>query len=124
MRRLATVVSLGAFVAVLSIPVAAATAGVRDGCEANYIGACVPPLPPDLDCDDIGVPLRVIGTDWHKLDADGDGIACEQFGTPPPLPDPSVPTPTTAPQPTVATYFPMATSTAPLPVPATPRFTG
>ena len=48
-----------------------------DRCLPDYRGACVPPPPPDLDCDDIGRPVRVVGEDPHSLDADGDGHACE-----------------------------------------------
>jgi micrococcal nuclease len=50
-------------------------------CDPNYAGGCVPPYPPDLDCADIralGIaPLRVIGSDPHRLDGDGDGLGCE-----------------------------------------------
>jgi micrococcal nuclease len=52
------------------------------GCLPDYEGACVPPAPPDLDCDDIGVPLRVVGDDPHSLDADDDGAACEPSPVP------------------------------------------
>ena len=48
-----------------------------DQCLPDYRGACVPPPPPDLDCGDIGRPVRVVGDDPHSLDADGDGRACE-----------------------------------------------
>lgn len=44
---------------------------------ADYSGACVPPYPPDVDCPDIGQPVRVVGDDPHGLDRDGDGRACE-----------------------------------------------
>jgi hypothetical protein len=37
----------------------------------------VPPPPPDLDCDDVGKPVRIVGDDPHSLDGDGDGRACE-----------------------------------------------
>jgi micrococcal nuclease len=51
------------------------------GCDPNYAGGCVPPYPPDLDCRDIrarGVaPVRVVGSDPHRLDGDGDGLGCE-----------------------------------------------
>jgi hypothetical protein len=41
-------------------------------------GAEVWNLPgPDLDCSDIGHPVTITGTDYHGLDADGDGIGCE-----------------------------------------------
>lgn len=53
----------------------------RGGCDPNYVGACVPPYPPDLDCDDIralGIdPVRSVGTDPHRLDGDDDGWGCE-----------------------------------------------
>jgi len=50
-------------------------------CDPNYAGACVPPPPPDLDCVHIqrlGIaPVRVVGSDPHRLDADDDGLGCE-----------------------------------------------
>lgn len=50
-------------------------------CDPNYAGGCVPPPPPDLDCDDIralGIaPVRVVGADPHRLDRDRDGLGCE-----------------------------------------------
>jgi hypothetical protein len=54
---------------------------VAGRCDRNYGGGCVPPYPPDLDCADIralGIaPVRVIGSDPHRLDGDGDGLGCE-----------------------------------------------
>ena len=51
-------------------------------CDPNYAGACVPPYPPDLDCADLralglALPVRVVGSDPHRLDGDGDGLGCE-----------------------------------------------
>ena len=50
-------------------------------CDSNYSGGCVPPPPPDLDCADIralGIaPVRVVGSDPHRLDGDHDGLGCE-----------------------------------------------
>jgi endonuclease YncB( thermonuclease family) len=50
-------------------------------CDPNYAGGCVPPYPPDLDCADIralGIaPVRVVGSDPHRLDGDGDGVGCK-----------------------------------------------
>ena len=50
-------------------------------CDPNYAGGCVPPYPPDVDCADIralGIaPVRVVGSDPHRLDGDGDGLGCE-----------------------------------------------
>jgi endonuclease YncB( thermonuclease family) len=49
-------------------------------CDPNYAG-CIPVFPPDVDCTDIKrlglAPVKVIGTDVHKLDRDGDGIGCD-----------------------------------------------
>ena len=48
-------------------------------CDPNYEG-CIPLFPPDLNCTDIKrlglAPVKVIGKDVHRLDADGDGIGC------------------------------------------------
>jgi micrococcal nuclease len=50
-------------------------------CDPNYVGGCVPPYPPDLDCADLRemglAPIRSIGSDPHGLDGDHDGIGCE-----------------------------------------------
>ena len=50
-------------------------------CDPGYSGACIPSPPPDLSCDDLralGVrgEVRIVGSDPHGLDPDGDGIAC------------------------------------------------
>lgn len=39
-------------------------------------GALAPP-PPDLDCSDVGGPVKVGSGDPHMLDADGDGTGCD-----------------------------------------------
>jgi hypothetical protein len=31
----------------------------------------------DLDCAEIGHPVRVTGNDPYRLDADGDGVGCD-----------------------------------------------
>ena len=51
-------------------------------CDPNYAGACVPRYPPDLDCGELrtlrlDLPVRVVGSDPHRLDADGDVLGCE-----------------------------------------------
>lgn len=46
------------------------------GCDSNY-SPCVPPYPPDVNCDEVAGPVTVTGSDPHGLDADGDGIGCE-----------------------------------------------
>lgn len=48
------------------------------GCSPDY-RECVPPYPPDLDCGNLvalGL-IHVTGSDPHRLDRDGDGLACE-----------------------------------------------
>lgn len=52
-------------------------------CDPSYVGACVPPYPPDLDCADLralglSLPVRAVGSDPHGLDGDGDGYGCER----------------------------------------------
>jgi micrococcal nuclease len=47
-------------------------------CDPAYPTICLPPAPPDLDCD--GITERgfiALHPDPHRLDSDGDGIACE-----------------------------------------------
>jgi hypothetical protein len=50
--------------------------GGGGGCDPNYSG-CVPDTGFDVDCDEVGETVEVIGTDVDGLDADGDGIGCE-----------------------------------------------
>jgi len=53
-------------------------------CDPNYEGACLKPDSADYDCEggsgdgpDYTGPVRVVGDDPHDLDADGDGIGCQ-----------------------------------------------
>jgi hypothetical protein len=34
-------------------------------------------VPYDLDCDDIGITVQVVGVDRHGFDGDDDGVGCE-----------------------------------------------
>lgn len=54
-------------------------APIAGGCDPNYAGWCVPIVPYDLDCKDIGHRVTVVGIDIHHLDGDGDGIGCESY---------------------------------------------
>jgi micrococcal nuclease len=58
-----------------------ATAGSDSGsgssCDSNYKGACIPPYPPDLDCDDVPSNFQSVGSDPHNFDGEGNGLACE-----------------------------------------------
>ena len=53
--------------------------GGGDGrCHPSYPDVCLPPPPPDLDCADVAAQaFRVTGEDPHRLDGNGDGVACE-----------------------------------------------
>jgi len=50
----------------------------NDGCSPSYPTVCIPPLPPDLDCDEISERnFPVDPPDPHNFD--GDGIGCEGY---------------------------------------------
>jgi hypothetical protein len=39
---------------------------------------CIPPFPPDLNCDDVNYKnFKVTGNDPHRFDGDNDGIGCD-----------------------------------------------
>ena len=47
-------------------------------CDPAYPTVCIPPAPPDLDCSDIEErDFIALHPDPHRLDGDGNGIACE-----------------------------------------------
>jgi endonuclease YncB( thermonuclease family) len=54
-------------------------------CHPSYQGACLDPSLSDYDCAGgsgngpgyVEGPIRVVGPDEYRLDADGDGVACE-----------------------------------------------
>jgi hypothetical protein len=76
-------------VPLLVASIAAAPAQARR-CDPAYKGACPRPNVSDHDCAggsgngpyDVRGPIRVVGYDHYRLDADGDGIACEELATP------------------------------------------
>ena len=51
----------------------------RSTCDESYPNVCIPPTPPDLDCDDIPHgAFQVLPPDPHNFDGrDRDGIGCE-----------------------------------------------
>lgn len=68
---------------VLSFNFAFATSEEEGGnCNPSYPDDCIPSPPPDLDCDDNGVPnnVKVLPPDPHRLDGDKDGVGCEGSG--------------------------------------------
>jgi hypothetical protein len=46
-------------------------------CDPNYL-PCIP-IAEKLNCPDIKIAVRVIGTDIHNLDRDGNGTGCESY---------------------------------------------
>jgi micrococcal nuclease len=49
----------------------------RNNCDPSYPDVCIESPPPDLDCGDISEKnFKVIGSDPHRFDPDGDGIGC------------------------------------------------
>jgi hypothetical protein len=53
--------------------------GPASECDPSYPDVCIRPPPPNLNCDDEGVPenFGVSGSDPHGFDGDNDGIGCE-----------------------------------------------
>lgn len=50
----------------------------RGNCHPSYPNVCIPSPPPDLDCGEISHRrFRVVGSDPHRFDGDGDGLGCE-----------------------------------------------
>jgi hypothetical protein len=52
----------------------------ENSCDPSYPDVCIPPPPPDLDCDDVSEEnFRVEGSDPHRFDGDDDGLGCEPY---------------------------------------------
>jgi hypothetical protein len=50
----------------------------RSNCSPSYPTVCIPPPPPDLNCEDIPYRrFKVLQPDPHNFDGDFDGIGCE-----------------------------------------------
>ena len=48
------------------------------GCDPSYPTVCIPPPPPDLNCDDVAYTnFTVLPPDPHGFDGNEDGIGCE-----------------------------------------------
>ena len=58
--------------------VATTTSHGPSNCDPSYPDFCIPPLPPDLDCGDIGAQnFTVRSPDPHGFDGNSDGVGCE-----------------------------------------------
>jgi hypothetical protein len=52
--------------------------GEQTDCDSSYPDVCIPPPPPNLNCDDISERnFEVRSPDPHGFDGDNDGIGCE-----------------------------------------------
>ena len=53
--------------------------GEKGNSDPSYPDVCIPPYPPDLNCDDVDYNnFKVVGSDPHNLDGNNDGWACEE----------------------------------------------
>ena len=51
---------------------------IAENCDPSYPDVCIPPKPPDLNCDDIPFrDFRVLQPDPHRFDGNKDGIGCQ-----------------------------------------------
>jgi Excalibur calcium-binding domain len=74
-----------ALAGVAGVPTEASSAVTKRKCDPSYRGACLKPNVSDYDCAGgsgngpyyVRGPIRVVGRDHYRLDADHDGIACE-----------------------------------------------
>lgn len=49
-----------------------------ENCDPSYPDVCIAPPPPDLNCDDVPYnDIKVVGSDPHGFDREGDGVGCE-----------------------------------------------
>lgn len=55
----------------------ASSGSSSEDCDPNYEGGCVPKVSGDLNCSDISFSVRVVGSDPHNFDGDGDKHGCE-----------------------------------------------
>src|ERR687896_1204618 len=52
--------------------------GGDTSCHPSYPDECIPPPPPNLNCDDVDATnFQVVGSDPHGFDGDNNGIGCE-----------------------------------------------
>ena len=53
----------------------------QNECSPSYPDTCIPPPPPNLNCDDVDdTNFEVVGSDPHGFDNDDDGVGCEDEG--------------------------------------------
>jgi hypothetical protein len=59
-------------------PEAVSSYSGESGCDPNYTG-CVPITGGDVDCDEVGEEVEVVGEDNDGLDLEEDGYGCESY---------------------------------------------
>jgi endonuclease YncB( thermonuclease family) len=62
----------------VNVPRQTVAGGASSNCNPNYT-PCVPNSAADLNCPDVGHPVKVVGSDPYNLDSDGDGYGCESY---------------------------------------------
>ena len=66
------------YIVLIVVVFAVSLASCGAGCDPSYKGVCIPPPPPDLNCEDIEFSnFEVVGNDPHGFDGDNDGKGCE-----------------------------------------------
>lgn len=85
-RRLILLAALLAAVLAVISGSTPSPATAQAGCSAAYPDFCIPPPPPDLNCDSPAIADRknftALAPDPHNLDANNDGVACEDSNRP------------------------------------------
>jgi hypothetical protein len=75
---LMTMIILFTCATVLSFSTTQTYAQEDNNCDPSYPDVCIPPPPPELDCDDISYnDFTVLTPDPHGFDSEGDGTGCE-----------------------------------------------
>jgi endonuclease YncB( thermonuclease family) len=62
----------------VNAPKTSVAGGSSPNCNPNYT-PCVPNSKDDLNCPDVGHPVKVVGSDPYNLDGDGNGYGCESY---------------------------------------------
>ena len=84
MKEVRLIASLFTIILLSSIPftffssIQTETQNEQSDCDSSYPDVCIPPHPPDLNCDDIqNKNFEVLPPDPHDFDREEDGIGCE-----------------------------------------------
>lgn len=80
--RIGSSLTIGVVAGMASLALWSAPAHAAQECHDAYTGTCVPSEIGDVDCDQLNTYVRLSdpSVDPYRLDADSDGIGCEQNG--------------------------------------------